>query len=136
MRVVVDTNVFISGVFFGGIPGRILRAWRESRIELVLSAEILEEYLRVGDRLSQEYPGVDLGPFLALLTTHAEIVDAPALPEPVSADPDDDKFLACALIAGAAVIVSGDKDLVDRSGWRGVRVLRPRQFSDEFLSSA
>jgi len=70
-----------------------------------------------------------------MLTTQAEIVDAPALPEPVSPDPDDDKFLACALTAGAAVIVSGDKDLLDRSGWRGVRVLRPRQFSDEFLSS-
>ena len=49
-------------------------------------------------------------------------------------DPDDDEFLACADAAGVAVIVSGDKDLVDHNGWLGVRVLRPRQFVDEFLS--
>ena len=134
MRVILDTNVFISGVFFGGLPARILGAWRDARIQPVLSAEILEEYQRVGQILGGQYPGVDLEPFLTLLAVHAEIVEAPALPQPVSADPDDDKFLACAVAAGVAVIVSGDKDLVDQSGWRGVRVLRPRQFADEFLS--
>ena len=46
----------------------------------------------------------------------------------------DDKFLACAMAAGVSVIVSGDKDLLDKSGWQDIRVLRPRQFSDEFLS--
>ena len=51
MRVVLDTNVFVSGVFFGGIPGRILEAWRDARIQLVLSAEILDEYQRVGQTL-------------------------------------------------------------------------------------
>jgi predicted nucleic acid-binding protein len=51
-----------------------------------------------------------------------------------SADPDDDKFLACAIAASVNVIVSGDKDLVEQSGWRGVRVLRPRRFADEFLA--
>lgn len=134
MRIVLDTNVFVSGVFFGGVPGRILDAWRDARVRLVLSADILEEYQRVGQVLGAEYSGVDLEPFLALLTVQAEIVEAPDLPEPVSSDPDDDKFLACAIAAGVAVVVSGDKDLLDQSGWRSVRVLRPRQFADEFLS--
>jgi predicted nucleic acid-binding protein len=83
--------------------------------------------------LAGRYPCVDLEPFLALLAVHSEIVEAPALSEPVSADPDDDMFLGCAAAVGVAVIVSGDKDLVDKSGWLGVRVLRPRQFADEFL---
>jgi uncharacterized protein len=61
-------------------------------------------------------------------------VSAVFLPAPVSADPDDDKFFACASAAGVAVIVSGDKDLLDHDGWRGVRVLRPRRFADELLS--
>ena len=134
MRIVLDTNVFVSGVFFGGVPGRILEAWRDARVRLVLSADILDEYQRVGQVLGSQYSGVDLEPFLRLLTVQAEIVEAPDLPEPVSADPDDDKFLACAIAAGVAVIVSGDKDLLDQSGWRSVRVLRPRQFADEFLS--
>jgi len=134
VRIVLDTNVFVSGVFFGGVPGRILEAWRDARVRLVLSADILAEYQRVGQVLGAQYPGVDLEPFLGLLTVQAEIVNAPNLPEQVSSDPDDDKFLACAIAAGVAVIISGDKDPLDQSGWRGLRVLRPRQFADEFLS--
>jgi putative PIN family toxin of toxin-antitoxin system len=134
VRIVLDTNVFASAVFFSGVPGRILEAWRDGRVQLVLSADILDEYQRVGQALSAQYAGVDLEPILALLTVEAEIIEAPALSAPVSADPDDDKFFACASAAGAAVIVSGDKHLLDHDGWRGVRVLRPRQFADEFLS--
>ena len=134
MRIVLDTNVFVSAVFFGGVPGRILEAWRDGRLQSVLSAAILDEYQRVGQVLSAQYAGVDLEPILALLTVEAEIVEAPTLSAPVSADPDDDKFFACASAAGAAVIVSGDKHLLDQDAWRGVRVLRPRQFVDEFLS--
>lgn len=133
-RIALGTYVFVSAVFFGGVPGRILEAWRDGRLQLVLSAAILDEYQRGGQALSAQYAGVDLQPIPALLTVEAVIIEAPALPAPVSADPDDDKFLACASAAGVAVIVSGDKDLVDHDGWRGVRVLRPRQFADEFLS--
>jgi putative PIN family toxin of toxin-antitoxin system len=135
VRVILDTNVFVSGVFFGGPPGRILAAWRDGRVQPVLSAEILEEYRRVGQILGGRYPGVDLEPFLALLAVHADFVDTPALPEPVSSDPDDDKFLACAVAAGVTMIVSGDKDLVEHSGWRGVHILRPRRFVDEYLAA-
>lgn len=100
MRVVLDTNVFVSGVFFGGLPGQILEAWRSGRIRPVLSAEIFEEYGRVVDDLKARYSGVDLEPFLTLLAVEGEIVEAPPLAEPVSSDPEDDKFLACALAAG------------------------------------
>lgn len=134
MRIVLDTNVFVSAVFFGGVPGRILEAWRDGRLQLVLSVDILNEYQRVGQVLGAQYSGVDLQPFLGLLTVEAEIIEAPGLPTSVSADPDDDKFLACASAAGVPVIVSGDKHLLDQDGWRGIRVLRPRQFTDEFLS--
>ena len=134
MKVVVDTNVLISGIFFGGVPGRILEAWRDGAIEFVLSAEILEEYQRVGQELASRYPGVDLEPFLALLMVGATILEAPPLAERVSSDRDDDKFLACALAADVPLVVSGDRDLLDHTGWRGIRVLRPRQFIDEFLA--
>ena len=134
MRIVLDTNVLVSAAFFGGLPGRILEAWRNGHLQLVMSADILQEYQRVGQILADEYSGTDLTPFLALVAVRGELVNAPALSEPVSADPDDDKFLACAMAAGVSVIVSGDKDLLDKSGWRDIRVLRPREFADDFLS--
>jgi len=134
VRIVLDTNVLVSALFFGGVPGRILDAWRDGKVQIVLSAEILEEYQRVGRLLAEDYPGVDLEPFLALLTVEAEIVAAPPLPAPVSSDPDDDKFLACASAGRADVIVSGDRHLLVHDGWSGVPILRPRQFVDKILS--
>lgn len=65
---------------------------------------------------------------LALLAATASFVDAPPLPEPVSADPDDDKFLAVAFAARAPVIVSGDRHLLAVAAWRGIAVLSPRAF--------
>jgi putative PIN family toxin of toxin-antitoxin system len=135
VRIVLETNVLVSAVFFGGVPGRILEAWRDGTVRVVLSAEILDEYRRVGHILASDFPGVDIDPFLSLLAVEAEVVEAPPLSAPVSSDPDDDKFLACAIAGGVDVVVSGDRDLLVHDGWRGLRILRPRRFADERLTS-
>jgi len=133
MKVVVDTNVLISGVFFGGMPSRVLEAWRDGRIGLVVSPEILEEYRRVGEELAAQFPGVSLAPLLTLLVMTAEITEAPELPEQVSRDPDDDKFIACALAGDCQLIISGDKHLLEVSGYQGVKVVAPREFLESVL---
>jgi putative PIN family toxin of toxin-antitoxin system len=127
VRIVLDTNVFVSGVFFRGKPFEVLQAWSEGRITLVVSPEILDEYRRVGEELSNRYAGIDLAPFLALMATHAEVVDPAPLPAPVCRDPEDDKFLACAIAGRADVIVSGDSDLVDLRRFGAIDVVRPAQ---------
>ena len=103
MRVILDTNVFISGVFFGGPPYRILEGWRDGKVQLVLSHEILEEYQRVGDTLVEQFPGVELQPMLELVTMNAELFSDQVVLEPVCEEPDDDKFIACALASGCKV---------------------------------
>jgi putative PIN family toxin of toxin-antitoxin system len=133
MKVVVDTNVLISGVFFGGMPSRVLEAWREGKYHLVVTPEILEEYRRVGEELATRFEGVSLAPFLALLVMNAEIVEPPGLPEQISRDNDDDKFIACALAAECEYIVSGDKDLLEVSGYQDVNIVTPREFLDSVL---
>jgi len=133
VRIVLNTNVFVSGVFFSGPPYQILKAWRDGKVQLVISQEILEEYQRVGETLAYQFPGVDLGPILELVTVKAELTQAPRLPEPVCDDPDDDKFLACALASNSEVIISGDKHLLKVSGYCGINILRPRKFLDDFL---
>lgn len=90
MRIILDTNVFISGVFFSGPPYEILKAWQNGRVSLVLSPEIFEEYERVGESLSEKFSGVSIEPFLYLVSSEAEIVDSPPLREAVCEDPDDD----------------------------------------------
>jgi putative PIN family toxin of toxin-antitoxin system len=94
MRIVLDTNVFVSGVYFSGPPYEILEAWRDGRVQLLVSREIMLEYQQVGERLAKQFPGVELGPIFNLLTFTAEIISAPDLPERVCSDSDDDKFVA------------------------------------------
>ena len=133
MNVVLGTNVFVSGVFFSGIPGKILEAWRDGELTLVTSPKVLEEYRRVGDYLKARHQGVDLQPFLSLAATAGLVIEGIDLPDQVCEDPDDDKFLACAVASGSKVVVSGDKHLLRVSGWQGVEVLTPRSFHERHL---
>ena len=133
MRIVLDTNVFVSGVFFGGQPGRILAAWRDARVRLVLSPEILEEYVEVLHRLEKLYAPVKAEPVIELILAGSEIISAPPLKEPVSSDPDDDKFIACDLASKARVIVSGDNHLLSMERYRNIDILSPSRFVKKYL---
>lgn len=122
-----------SGVFFGGVPGRILEAWQAGHITLVHSPAILAEYHRAGAALAAHYARIEgaLDPLVTLVAQSARWW-APQLPAAVSADPDDDKFLACAVASRSPVIVSGDKHLLRVSGWGGIEVLTPRQVIERY----
>jgi predicted nucleic acid-binding protein len=100
---------------------------------MVVSPEILEEYYRVGEILSKSYPDVDMTPVLEFITINAGIVSPSTLEEPICVDPDDDKFFTCAIAGRCDIIVSGDKHLLNKSGFAGVSVQRPRDFVDKVL---
>ena len=133
LKIVMDTNVFVSGVFFSGPPYQILNAWQSGEFELVVSQDILDEYRRVGEILAEGHPNIDLNPFLNFAIERAKVYKPVKLKEPVCEDPDDDKFLACALASGSRVIISGDKHLLKVSGYEGIEVLKPREFVDRYL---
>lgn len=133
MRIVLDTNVLISGIYFSGHPSTILQAWRSQKVQLVLSVEILEEYLKVAERLANRHTGIEYESIIGLIVQNSELVQAPSLPEPISEDPDDDKFFACALASNTKTIVSGDSDLLEVSGYCGIQVLSPKAFVVKYL---
>jgi putative PIN family toxin of toxin-antitoxin system len=131
IRVVLDTNVLVSGFFWGGQPRKILDAWEKKRLQLLFSQEIMEEYTRVAHVLVRKLyacQDVDVSAALELLTIHGEIVSPISLFQPVSRDPDDDKFIACALGGRCQLIISGDKDLLEISGYANITVLKPAHF--------
>jgi putative PIN family toxin of toxin-antitoxin system len=127
VKVILDTNVLISGIFFGGQPRAVLDAWAEARFRLLLSPLIFDEYVRTCDRLAASHQGLGYHSVLATIIGRGLLVPDPAASHSVTDDPDDDKFMLCAR-ANAAMIVSGDKHLLDVSGWEGVRVMRPHHF--------
>lgn len=102
MRIVLDTNVFVSGIFFSGPSYRILRAWRGGRIQIVYSPVIFPEYERVVNELGGEFPGVTARPFLDLLTRYGELVQPGDVPRVSCRDPEDLKFLDCLFHSTAA----------------------------------
>jgi len=129
VRVVVDTNVLVSGVFFGGVPRQVLEAWAAGQFELVLTPSIFDEYLTTCARLGSKHPGLEYLEVLATVAGHGTLIPDPQSADAITADPDDDKFMICAQVADA-VVVSGDSDLLEASGWEGVSVLTPRAFSE------
>ncbi len=133
MKIVLDTNVFISGIFFNGPPSVILRAWRDSKIQIILSQNILEEYQRVAEKLSSEFPGVDIDRIIELLTIYGQVLETKDILVSVCEDPDDNKFLECAIAGNCRLIVSGDKHLLNVTGYQDISVLKPRDFIDNHL---
>ena len=120
------TNVFISGIFFSGPPYQILKAWRDGKVQLLVSPSILDEYRRIAAELTFQFGDVDLRPFLDLLTIQAEIVLAPGLPPVIRDDPSNDKFLEAAVAGRASWIVSGDKHLLNLFEFQGIQILKPK----------
>ena len=133
MKIVLDTNVFISGIFFAGPPYEVLKAWRDGQIQILISEEIIEEYRRVGELLSKQFPGIEFAPALQILAIHAEFVRTKKLATQVCEDPDDDKFLECAISGNSNLIVSGDKHLLKISRYKGIVILSPRNFVENYL---
>ena len=133
MRVIIDTNVLISGIFFGGPPAKILAAWHCGELKLIVSPEILEEYFEVCARSSVRYPDIDIAPILVLIARNSQVVESPPLAEQISRDVDDDKFTACAIASGTRTVISGDNDLLTVSGYKSVKVVTPRDFVDRCI---
>lgn len=128
IKAVLDTNVFISGVFWKGPPFEILKAWQEERFRLAISLPILQEYRRVLDELTKERAVPVFTSVLKIIELHSEMVEPVSFAKPVCSDPDDDKFLAAAIAAGADYVVSGDKALLNLKSHHGVEIVRPSRF--------
>lgn len=133
MKIILDTNVFISGIFFRGPPFDILQAWKDRRIQVVLTKQILDEYQRAAQSLRNNFPSVDILPIINLMAIHGRLINADDVTLSVCEDPDDDKFIECAVASGTGIIVSGDKHLLNATGYQGITVLKPREFVDTFL---
>ena len=128
MRAVLDTNVVISAIFFGGMPLKIVRAAFAKKVELVASRAVLREYREVAERLHARFPFVNYRRPLSILESKLIIVRPVALGETVCRDPDDDAIIACALGGKAKVICSGDDDLLALNGFRGLEIMQPSDF--------
>lgn len=127
MRVVVDTNVFVSS-FFGGNPKKVIDLWRNGEITLCLSKDVVDEYVEVMEHL--RLPKKLTSEVLTLFASGFNLIFAGKAPslDIVSADPDDNKLFECAVALKAQIIVSGDKAVIGVRDYMGIKVENPQQF--------
>ena len=134
IRVVLDTNVLVSALLFKKETSKIVDLWKSKKIIPVVSIETFDEFRKV-----LGYPRFSLSkveihmiiykevlPFFEVVETKKDV-------KGVCKDPDDDKFLSCALSAKAKFIVSGDKDLHSLQMYKSVRIIYPSDLLDIFL---
>jgi putative PIN family toxin of toxin-antitoxin system len=126
---VIDTNVVISAILFGGGPGKLIDLWKKGHITPLITEEIMAEYIRV-----LAYPKFELSEEEINYIIHQEIlpffkvvksVSGPAI---IKKDPDDDKFIQCAEVGNAKIIISGDRHLLALKSHHGIKILTPAQF--------
>lgn len=127
--VVIDTNVVVSALLFGGKPGQLVSRWQDGLIRPYASEAIIAEYLRV-----LAYPRFDLSEnHIAYLMYHqilpfSEIVQVQSTAGVISEDPEDDKFLHCAVAAAARFIISGDHHLLGLSSYGNIPIVTVSAF--------
>lgn len=133
MRVVLDTNVFVSGIFFGGAPRAVLDLIETNDIVPCFIPSTFEELQEVFAR--QEFESVranlsfPIEDIFVALREHSLFFSEPLqMLSLVKEDPKDDKFLACALSADASFIISGDKHLLDLKRIKNIPILTPREY--------
>ena len=132
MRVVIDTNIFVSS-FFGGNPRKIVDLWKQGKLTLCVSKEVIEEYTAVLRRIGLENEK-ELNEILSLFARGVNTVFTSRTPQlkVVKDDPDDDKFIECAVALKAQFIISGDKALTALSEYMGIKILNPKKFLDKY----
>lgn len=137
LRVVLDTNVFVSSLLSTqGLPAQLLNAWREGGYMLVTSPPIIAEIAEVleAPRISKKYliGQEDIEHLVDLLKTDTILVPGrAAVKGSVPQDPRDEMFLACAIDANADCIVSGDRHLLGLQTYRGIPILTVKKFAEK-----
>lgn len=124
-RIVVDTNVFISGALFNGEPGIVLDVILRRKVDLLISAELEAEILLVFSRFETPQP---IKNKIQDILEHHVIKIVPKKISSISRDPKDDMLLALSLAGNADYLITGDKDLLVLRRFEKTKIVTPRQF--------
>ena len=139
MKIVIDTNVVISGLISpSGPPAQIIDLWISNEFTVCLSTEIMEEYLSVLLRPKFQRIGTSKERYRLISQLvkleNTKMVDPDFQLDIISEDPDDNIFLECALEANAEIIISGDDHLLNLAEFEGIYILRPIEFLQMFFA--
>lgn len=129
MRIVLDTNIFVSAVL-GGRLGVILDEWKAGKFKLIVTDSVVHEYLDVINRPKFKIPEYEILAVTDYLLRTAEFVTPMETISIIVADLTDNKFLEAAAAGKVDFIVSGDNHLLELKSFRDIPMINGREFID------
>lgn len=128
MRVVLDTNIFVSGIFWeGNFCSQLIDKWKNRKFELVSSIEILEEFVNTLRNFKIQMPEDMIEEWRNLIIENSIIVEPTINLSVVKDDPDDNKFLEAGFTGNVGLIISQDKHLLKLREYKGIKILSPEE---------
>jgi putative PIN family toxin of toxin-antitoxin system len=131
-KIVIDTNIYISAIFWGGKPRAVVDLGRSGQVLIFTSSEIekkIEKKLKTKFGISNE----EVAQILLDFSTFTSPIKAIRKIAVIDDDPDDDKFIECAVSSRAGFIVSGDKHLLNLKEYKGIKIMKAADFLSIFL---
>ncbi|CAN5371372.1 putative toxin-antitoxin system toxin component, PIN family [soil metagenome] len=127
MRIVIDSNVWVSALVFGGMPRFLFECVVREGWTIILSEEILTEVRRV---INKKFPDfiADFDSFILVLAPRITLVKLGSIHLELSRDPDDDRIIETAVIGSSHYVVTGDNDLLSLRSYEAIRFVSPSEF--------
>ena len=130
MKAVLDTNIFISGIFWRGSPNRVILNWREGKFTLVTSLEAVSEIIKVLKDFKIKLSDDIIKEWVDLIVRNSIIVEPKEKILAVKDDPKDDIFIETAVAGNVDYIVSQDNHLLKLKEFRGIKIITPEEFNE------
>lgn len=134
VKAVLDSNIWLSGVFWRGKPYEIVKLAESKKIRAFITKEILAEILDVLNeekfRRLMEDQRVQTAELMRTILNISTLVEAKEKLDVIKEDPSDNKILECALAANVGYVVSGDKHLLGLKEFGGIRIVKAKEFLD------
>lgn len=139
MKVVLDTNIWVSAVIWGGVPDEIVQLAEQGRITIAMSQELLDELERTFNKTKLQPKLKALGltgsTVIALIRLSVILYPIDDLNVPELRDPDDNMVLATAIASQADAIITGDQDLLVLAEYQGIKIMAAQDFLQQYFES-
>ena len=127
-RIVLDTNIIISALFWKGYPRKVYELVRTGKVIIVSCEEMMVEFIRVLGYSRFGLAPQEILPLVNNVRKNSHFVELKTKIAAIEEDPTDNIFLACAIDGEADYIISGDHHLLDLGSYEGVQIVRPKDF--------
>ncbi|MBI2499045.1 putative toxin-antitoxin system toxin component, PIN family [Candidatus Woesearchaeota archaeon] len=129
MKIVLDTNIFISGIFWRGSSNKVITNWKEGRFTLVISLQIISEIIKVLKDFKIKLSDDMIKEWIDLIVRNSVIIEPRESIKIIKEDPKDNIFIETAVAGNVDYVISQDNHLLKLKEFRGIKIITPEEFN-------